>query len=85
MMRRALAMPPAATNIYYTSLQGVLDGGVCAHVEQEGEIDPVVVIVAQVEAALIAAQCLVEVRRVAGELPEPLVHRSPKAQRLGVV
>ena len=54
-------------------------------VEQEGEIDPIVVIVAQGESPLIAAYRLVEGSRVFRLVPEPLVHRSPQAERLGVV
>ena len=54
-------------------------------VEQEGEIDPIVVIVSQRKSPLIAAYRFVEGSRVFRLIPESLVHRSPQAKRLGVV
>lgn len=54
-------------------------------IEQIGEIDAVVVVVAKVEAALERANSTVETGPILGQLPEPLVHRAPQAEGFGIV
>src|SRR4029079_4346805 len=54
-------------------------------VQKKSVVDPVVIIIAQVESALVAANRLIEITAVLCLLPHALVDRTPKAKRLSIV